>query len=81
LLKDLIESHFWLIENSGRSLDSVYVEMEISIDFMIDNLATDEEKLNEITDHLFQLLERRSLFKASEYLAMKALTQNACTIE
>ncbi|MFO7922221.1 MAG: TlpA disulfide reductase family protein [Bacteroidales bacterium] len=80
LLKDVIDSHFWLIENSGRSLDSVYVEMEISIDFMIENLASDENKLNEITDHLFQLLESRSLFKVSEYLAIKALTQNACTL-
>ncbi len=26
LLKETIESHFWLIENSGRSLDSVYIE-------------------------------------------------------
>ena len=28
LLKDAIESHFWLLENSGRSLDSVYLEMK-----------------------------------------------------
>ena len=30
LLKGVIESHFWLIENSGRSLDSVYIEMNKS---------------------------------------------------
>lgn len=81
LLKDVIESHFWLIENSGRSLDSVYVEMKISIDYMIENLASDEKKLNEITDFLFNLLEQRSLFEASEYLALKVLNEVSCTID
>jgi hypothetical protein len=35
LLRETIEAHFWLIENSGRSLDSVYIEMNISIDYMM----------------------------------------------
>jgi hypothetical protein len=34
LLKDAIESHFWLIENSGKDLDSVFIEMKTSIDAM-----------------------------------------------
>ena len=75
LLRETIEAHFWLIENSGRSLDSVYVEMNISIDHMIDNLVRDERKFNEITGHLFNLLEQRSLFGASEYLALKILNE------
>lgn len=81
LLKDVIESHFWLIENSGRSLDSVFIEMKISIDRMFENLLTDEKKLNEITSYLFKLLEQRSLFGASEYLALKLLNQVAYTID
>lgn len=80
LLKETIESHFWLIENSGRSLDSVFSEMNISIDFMLGNLAGDPKKLNEITDFLFKLLERRSLFKPAEYLALKVLNEVSCTI-
>ena len=80
LLKDVIESHFWLIENSGRSLDSVYIEMKISIDRMIQNLIADERKLNEITEYLFKLLEKRSLFTASEYLALRLLNEKSCTI-
>lgn len=80
LLKDVIDSHFWLIENSGRSLDSVYIEMNISIDYMIDNLLADEKKLNEITEYLFKMLESRSLFGASEYLALKLLNEQGCTI-
>jgi thiol-disulfide isomerase/thioredoxin len=80
LLADVIESHFWLIENSGRSLDSVSIEMNISIDILVENLLTDEHKLNEITEYLFKLLEKRSLFKASEYLALKLLNEKSCTI-
>jgi thiol-disulfide isomerase/thioredoxin len=80
LLRDVIESHFWLLENSGRSLDSVYIEMKISIDRMVENLLADEQKLNEITEYLFKLLEKRSLFQASEYLAIKLLNEKSCTI-
>ena len=80
LFKDAIESHFWLLENCGKTLDSVFTEMETSIDAMISNLVTDEQKLNEVTDYLFDLLERHSLFKASEYLAIKVLNEVSCTI-
>jgi thiol-disulfide isomerase/thioredoxin len=80
LLKEVIESHFWLIENSGRSLDSVYIEMNKSIDILVENLLSDEQKLNEITVYLFKFLEKRSLFNASEYLAIKLLNEKSCTI-
>ena len=81
LLRDAIESHFWLLENSGKSLDSVFIEMKISIDSMMIKLVKDEKKLNEITDYLFDLLERQSLFQASEYLALKVLNEVSCTID
>ncbi|MDZ7740079.1 MAG: thioredoxin-like domain-containing protein [Bacteroidales bacterium] len=80
LLKETIEAHFWLIENSGRPLDSVYIEMNKSIDYLTENLLADEQKLNEITEYLFKLLEKRSLFRASEYLSIKLLNEQACTI-
>ncbi len=81
LFKDAIESHFWLIENSGRSLDSVLIEMKHSIDAMMVYLVKDNKKLNEVTDYLFNLLERHSHFKASEYLALKVLNETSCTID
>ncbi len=81
LLRETIEAHFWLIENSGRALDSVYIEMMISIDHLIDNLIANERKLNLITDYLFNLLEKRSLFEASEYLALKMLNETRCTMD
>ena len=81
LFKDAIESHFWLLENCGKSLDSVFIEMQHSIDAMMINLVIDEKKLNEVTDFLFDLLERHSLFQASEYLALKVLNEVSCTID
>jgi peroxiredoxin len=81
LFKDAIESHFWLLENSGRSLDSVFLEMQISIDSMFIHLIKDEKILNELSDYLFDLLERHSLFQASEYLALKILNEVSCTVD
>jgi thiol-disulfide isomerase/thioredoxin len=81
LFKDAIESHFWLLENSGKALDSVFIEMGISIDAMMVNLVKDDRKLNEVTNYLFDLLERHSLFQASEYLALKVLNETSCTID
>jgi thiol-disulfide isomerase/thioredoxin len=81
LFKDAIESHFWLLENSGKSLDSVFIEMQRSIDAMLEKLVFDETKLNEVTDYLFDLLERHSLHQAAEYLALKVLNEVSCTID
>lgn len=81
LYKDAIDNHFRLIENSGKPLDLAYEEMKVSIDSMFINLVSDEKIFNEVTNHLFDLLERHSLFKASEYLALKVLNENSCTLE
>lgn len=80
LFKDAIDNHFWLIENSGRQLDLVFEEMKISIDAILFKLITNEKIFNEVTDYLFDLLEKHSLFQASEYLALKVLNEGSCTI-
>jgi thiol-disulfide isomerase/thioredoxin len=38
------------------------------------------DRFNEITDYLFKLLEKRSLFGSSEYLALKVLNELSCTV-
>ncbi len=81
LLKDAIESHIWLLANSGRSLDATFIEMKISIDAMMESLVSDEQKLSEVTAYIFDLLERHNFFEASEYLALKVLTETSCTID
>jgi thiol-disulfide isomerase/thioredoxin len=81
LFKDAIESHFWLLENSGKPLDSVFIEMQFSIDAMMINLVQDDKKLNEVTTYLFDLLERQSISQAAEYLALKVLNETSCTLD
>ncbi|MEN8901278.1 MAG: TlpA disulfide reductase family protein, partial [Nonlabens sp.] len=34
-----------------------------------------------VTEHLFDVLERQSLFAASEYLALKVLNETSCTLD
>lgn len=81
LLKDAIEGHFWLIENSGKPIEKVYEEMRSSIDIILPKLVSDEKIFNEVTDFLFDLLEKHSLFEASEYLALKVLNEIGCTVD
>lgn len=80
LLKDAIESHFWLLANSGKSLDDVFNEMKLSIDAMLARLVNNDLIFNEVNEYLFDLLERHSFFEASEYLALKVLNEGRCTI-
>lgn len=81
LLKDAIESQYWLLENSGQSLDMVYKDMNLSTDYLLQSLSKNETTFNLVTKYLFDYFEKHSLFTASEYLANKALTQNSCRIE
>lgn len=81
LLRESIENHIWLLENSSPSLESAYAQMKISIDSIIDDFSNDSNKLNMVTEFLFKLLERHSLFEASEYLALKVLNREGCTID
>jgi peroxiredoxin len=80
IVDDLLETHYWLIENGGMSKDSMYAQMNASTDILIQNLAKNEELLNEVVDFLFNFLEKRSLFGASEYLAIQMLNQSSCTL-
>lgn len=81
LLREAIENHIWLIENTQTSLDVALKEMNTSIDAIINSVSHDPDKLNKVTEFLFKLLEKHSLFKASEYLALKILNQDNCIID
>lgn len=80
-LSDIIEAHFWLIENSGRTLDSVYAEMARSIDIMQENLVENENQFDQVYKFLFKLLEKRSLYPSAEYLALKILDEKRCHVD
>jgi thiol-disulfide isomerase/thioredoxin len=81
LFKESLENHFLLIENSGKPLESVFQEMNTSIDRLLSKLVGDTKKLNEVSNFLFDLLEQRSLYTSSQYLAIKLLNDTGCTLE
>lgn len=78
LFRELIEGHYFLLENMGQPLDSIYKQMNHSTQYLINNLSTNKALLNTVAQELFKLFEKRSLFKASEYLAVTMLHQNQC---
>lgn len=81
LLRDAIETHYWLIENSNLSEDSLNSELQLSINILLKQLSHNEKKLNEIINHLFQFLESRGYFKAAELLSLILRDEVGCTIE
>ena len=80
LLANLLERHYIMIEYSGLSLDSMYVQMNTSTDYLIENLNDNDSLLNEVSNFLFDLMEKRSWFTASEHLAISMLTNNSCVL-
>ena len=81
LLKDLIDGHYMLLENMGQPMDSIYTQMNESSNYLLNNLGENEILLNETSNYLFNYLEKRSLHKSSEYLAVQLLSQNGCVLE
>jgi thiol-disulfide isomerase/thioredoxin len=81
LFKEAIENHVWFIENSSGELYNVYAHLNQSIDSIISQLKNYPDKFNEVTDYLFNLLEKRSLFSTAEYLSIKVLGDASCVTE
>ncbi|MCM0042417.1 MAG: thioredoxin family protein [Algoriphagus sp.] len=81
LFRDVFDSQFWLLENSGGTLDENYEKMEVSIDAILLSVGKNAPLYNEVTAYLIELLERRSLTNAAEYLALTVLEQNKVALQ
>lgn len=80
LFKDALESHYWLLENRGLPLDTIYKDMNVSTDFLLKSVSKNEMLFNEITKYIFDYFEKHSLYQSAEYLAVRALTQKTITL-
>jgi peroxiredoxin len=80
LLQNAIDMQINLILKHFGNNERGLAELRISVDFIINSLINDEEKLNLIADYLFEKLEQKSLFEVSEYLALFLLNQNSCKL-
>jgi thiol-disulfide isomerase/thioredoxin len=81
LFSDVLESQFWLLENSGGTLDENYKKMEVSLNAILKSLEKDELRYNEVVGYVVELLERRSLTQAAEYLALTVLEQDMIVLQ
>lgn len=81
LVSGLIEGHFLLLENMGAPLDQMYLEMNRSIDYLLDNLQNNDVVLQKVVARLFDYFEKRSLFSASEHLATNVLNNETCSLD
>jgi peroxiredoxin len=75
LIYNIIEKQFWSIQNSPLTEKSKYKEMTSSVDIILDSLIKNEQLYNDLTKYLFNYFEKYSLFAASEYIALKSLSQ------
>lgn len=81
LFPELLQEHFFMLENMGVPLDSVYSEMNKSIDYIISSLIDkNPELLDQTSLFLFNLFEQRSLFTPAEHLSLEMLNQNSCSV-
>lgn len=81
LFKELIEGHYFLLENMGESLDDIYLQMNLSTDYLVNNLKGNNSLLNVMSDALFRLFEKRSLFPAAEHLSKRLLNDESYELE
>jgi peroxiredoxin len=75
LIYDIIEKQFWAIHKSGLDEATRYKELVASVDIILDSVKKNEKVYYDLTKYLFQYFEKYSLFNASEYIALKALSQ------
>jgi peroxiredoxin len=81
LFSDVLESQFWLIQNSGLDKESIIKEINNSADFILASVSKNEKLYNEFTNYLFQYFEKNSLFDVSAYLALKALNHKEIILD
>ncbi len=80
LFKELIEGHYFLLENMGQNLDSVYAQMNTSTDYLIKNLKENDSLLNAVSETMFNYFEKRSLYPAAAHLSTQILSENQCAL-
>lgn len=81
LLRELIEGHYLMLENMGQSLDSILSQMQLSNTYLINNIQKNKPLVNQVGEELFAFLEKRSLYKASEHLAVQLLEKASPNLE
>lgn len=78
LFQQSLENHVWFIENSSGELTLVFEDLNKSIDIILAQIKGNDVLYNEVSEYVFDLLEKRSLFTSAEYLSKKLLDSDDC---
>ncbi|MBY0245140.1 MAG: thioredoxin family protein [Sphingobacteriaceae bacterium] len=79
MYKQLFELYFPLLETYG--VDKKYEHINFSIDAILRSVKSNPKVLGVFSENLFNFLEQRSLFPASEHLALAMLNDNDCHLD
>lgn len=80
LYKDLLEGYFLYLE-SYTDLEQTYQHINNSVDVIFKSVNQNAILKQDIAEFLFRLFEKRSHFKAAEYLALKMLSADDCQMD
>lgn len=78
LYTELLDAYVLAMESYG---DNQYTHLNAGIDAIIASLKTQPTLAQNITEYLFNVLERRSLYKSSEHLALAMLSNENCQLD
>ena len=79
IYNDLFTGYFTLLESYGVA--EQYKHINPSIDALIANLKNKPALLQEVTQIVFNILEKRSLYPAAEHLALAMLDDTSCQLD
>lgn len=80
LYKELLEGYFKLLESAGP-IDTVALHTNASTDVLLHSLDKNPILKQNVAEYLFRLFEKRSLFNASEHLALAMLNSQSCEMD
>lgn len=80
LLKELIDSFYLLLESYG-DVNKVAEHTQPATEALLKSLDKNENLKQEIAEYLFKLLEKRSLFKSAEQVALIMLNDQNCSLD
>lgn len=75
---ELLDAFVLAMESYG---EGQYDHLNKAIDGMLASLKSEPDLAQDITEYLYNLLEKRSLFKSSEHLALAMLSDTSCQLD
>ncbi len=80
LYRELLDGYFLLMESHG-DLEKVYIHVNFSTDAILKSLENHPVLKQDVAEYLFRLFEKRSLYQATEHLAIAMLNSQNCEMD